>query len=99
MLLIDKNDLEDSALENLFMLYSTKVECDVASCEEYRKIQYEICSLEEQVKANLNQTQLLHYDKILSELDNSNAMMYEAHFKEGFVQAVRLMSEIDYLTK
>lgn len=99
MISIDEKDLSDSVIDNLSMVYYSKVDSDMLKCEEYEKKQ-EVCSnLEDAFRETLSKEQQKELYKLTQSINKINFKFNKAYFKEGFIQGVNLMLEIHLANK
>lgn len=90
---VEVDDLNDELLNNLFMVYHTKVFRTVAKLDEYREELTKFKNLENTFMEHSTKEQYELLDKITIQLDEIHYCMNRGYFKEGFIQGVRLMQE------
>lgn len=94
MQIIDKNQLNESSLDNLFMLYFSKVDSDVTLLEDYIENSKKAGALEEELRETLNNKQIQDLEELTILLNKVSFTMHRAYFKEGFVQGMKLLLEV-----
>lgn len=94
MLLIDESKLDKKALDNLFMLYYTKVDRAVVSTTEYKEFIKSSMALENELMQTLSKEEKLILEKLLILREESCDLMRQGYFNEGVKQGVKLMQEI-----
>lgn len=94
MVTTDKEKLYDSIIDNLFMVYYDKIDCELIKskeCEEKEIISFD---LEKSFRETLSKEQEKEFYKLTQSIYNVNFSQNKGYFKEGFFLGAKLFLEI-----
>lgn len=94
MLMINEEYISESVLDNLFMVYCSKIDKAVNSQPVIKEKQDNLCKIEEKLFQNLNQEEKQDIEEYLNKLNDINFNINKGFFKEGIIQGAKLIHEL-----
>lgn len=94
MTTVDKEELYDNIIENLFMLYYDKTDSELINCKECEEKEEKAWGLEKSFREQLSKEQEQELYKLTQSIRNVNFSHNKVYFKEGFKLGAKLILEI-----
>lgn len=94
MQIINEFYLKDSVIENLFMVYYSKVDNSKSAEQEYKDKSLTNTKLIDDLMEKLSDEEKKEFDNVLNSIYDLNFSMNKGFFKEGFIQGSKMMQEI-----
>lgn len=94
MQMINEEHINDSVLDNLFMVYCSKIDNKVNFQPDIKEKQEALYKIEEKLLQNLNQEDKKDFEEFLIKLNDINFNINKGFFKEGIIQGAKLKKEL-----